>query len=80
MYDALKTKLIEREADFKKVEEALYDRNLQCDKLSDQLQLCESESELKMAEASREQQRLIEVSYERDKVNRHETKEREEDF
>lgn len=35
MYDTIKQKLIEREAEFKKFEEVLFERNQECEKLSE---------------------------------------------
>lgn len=80
MYDGIKQKLVEREQQFKDLEQQLFERTQLCEKLQDQLELIERESQEKIAEAKREETRLIQSGYERDKIHRQELKEKEEEF
>jgi len=70
MYDTIKTKLIEREAEFKKQEEVLFERSQACESLVEQIQNFEKQLAVRQAESQLEQQRLIDTGYDREKLHR----------
>ena len=80
MYDSLKQKLIEKEGELKRVEESIYERDQQIEKLKEQYQSLEKLFDEKMSQADSEIQRHIRDSYEREKVFRTDMKTAEEAF
>jgi DNA phosphorothioation-dependent restriction protein DptG len=80
MYDSLKQKLIEKEGELKRVEESIYERDQQIEKLKEQYQSLEKLFDEKMSQADSEIQRHIRDSYEREKGFRSDMKTAEEAF